>query len=130
MDIVTIPSAHSRGKQANLPAPQIGLVTIVTSKEFIPAISRQSYCDMLTSQAAHMIRWHDRRIAKRFFQRMRQQVHRFLDLRLDDQFVVLGAEPSCDYAGIFGFVEVFAGEANRKGFDWARAGASHERDHG
>src|SRR6266568_7401346 len=129
MNGFTIPTTCPRRKQAKSSTLKIGSVTVVTSEQLISPISGQSHCDMLTSQAADMIRRDDGRIAKRFFQRTRQRVYGFLDVRLDDHFMMLGAEPSCDQAGIFGFVEVLAGEANRKCFDWARTGASHECNH-
>src|SRR6267378_3985176 len=129
MNGFTVPTTCPGRKQAKSSTLKIGSVTVVTSEQLIPPISGQSHRDMLTSQAADVIRRDNRGIAKRFFQRMRQLVYGFLDVRLDNQFMMLGAEPSRDQAGIFGFVEVLAGEANRECFDWARAGASHECNH-
>src|SRR5689334_25134540 len=96
MNGFTVPTTCPGRKQAKSSTLKIGSVTVVTSEQLIAAISGQSHCDMLTSQAAHMISRDDGRIAKRFFQRTRQLVYGFLDVRLDDHFMMLGAELSRD----------------------------------
>ncbi len=82
---------------------------------------------MLASQAANVIGRHHRGISERFFERVRQELYGFLDLRFDEQFVMLSSKMLCNDPRMLRFVEVRFGKSNRKGFDLARTCTGHQR---
>src|SRR6266481_3900374 len=82
---------------------------------------------MLASQAANVIGRHHRGISERFFERVRQELYGFLDLRFDEQFVMLSSKMLCNDPRMLRFVEIRFGESNRKSFDLARTCSGHQR---
>src|SRR5438445_11436737 len=95
-------------------------IPFVAGKQFAPSISSQSHGDMLASQSANVIGRHHRGIAERFFERVRQELYGFLDLRVDEQFVILSSIMLCNDLRMLRFVEIIFGTSNRKRFDLAR----------
>src|SRR5579864_4841678 len=72
---------------------QMDRIAIITGKQFIAAISRQSYGDVLPRNLRHVISWHRRRVSERLLHHWRQLLQYFVDIRFNDELVVLSMKP-------------------------------------
>src|SRR6266571_1665407 len=126
MDTLSVPSAYRGRKNSKFSAAKIRGISFVPGEKLIPSIPCQRHRDILSSQAAYVIRRDDRGIAKRIVERARHHVYGFFDVCFYIQFVMLGTKLPRNKPGVLRFVKVRAGEANRKRFHWARAYPCHE----
>src|SRR5260370_2156407 len=127
MDALSVPSAYRWGKKSKFSAAKISGISFVSGEKFIPTIPCQRHSDILSSQAAHMIRRDHRGIAKRFFKTARQHVYGFLDVRFYVQLVMLGTNLPRNKPGVVLFVTLRTGVANAKLFHWARTSPCQTR---
>src|SRR5215472_19130523 len=114
MNVKAIPPAQRWRRTGELPAAKLGPIAIISCKEFVATIAGQSHGHMLSGHPADMVRRNDRRISERLFHRACYVVHCSFDVRLDEQFVVLGVKVLGNSAGMVGLIEVLIGKADGK----------------
>src|SRR5260370_21777161 len=111
---MAIPASYCWGQTGKVPAAKLRPITIIPSKEFIAAIAGERDRHMLSSHSANVVRGHSRGISEGLFHDTGYVVNRALDVRLDDQFMMLSVKLPRNRASMVRFIEVLARKSNRK----------------
>ena len=126
----TIRAAYLKGRnnylcRIKLAALQIDDVTVVPSEQLIAAITGKRYGDMLPCQTGYVVRRNHGGIAERLFQHARQVFDRLRDIRLDDQFMMIGRKMLRHLPREVGLVEILLRETNGERLDRTGSGTRH-----
>src|SRR5260370_3530639 len=112
MNVMAIPPPYCRRRTGEQPAAKLRPVAIIAREEFVAAIAGQRDRHMFSSHPADMVRRNDRGIAEWFFHRTCYVVDCCLDIRLDNQLVVLGVKVLGNRTGMARLLEVLIGKAD------------------